>query len=86
MRLDLFKVRLFTNRELRSLGKKAVPEDFKSLKRDEVSSFENKVEKFDKGDEFVISVLSRLEFNHLLFKKFFLFHLLLSTDFRGFVP
>jgi hypothetical protein len=68
-------VRLLTNRELRSLGKKDVPDDFKSLKRDDVSSFENKVEKFDSGDEFVISALIKFEFNHLLFKKFFLFHL-----------
>jgi hypothetical protein len=64
-----------TNRELRSLGRKDVPDDFMSLKRDEVSSFENKVEKFDRGDEFAISALIKFEFSHLLFKKFFLLHL-----------
>jgi hypothetical protein len=58
-------LKLLTNLALRSLGKKAVPEDFISLKREEISSLENLTEKFDNGDEFGISKLSELEFSHL---------------------
>jgi hypothetical protein len=63
--LVLFKTRLFTKRALRSLGRNEVPDDFKSLNLDEVSSLENLVEKFERGDELGISELSKLEFNHL---------------------
>lgn len=65
MRLVLFKTRLLTKRALRSLGRNEVPEDFRSLNLDEVSSLENFVEKFDKGDELGISELIKFEFNHL---------------------
>lgn len=65
MRLVLFKTRLLTKRALRSLGRNEAPEDFRSLNLDEVSSLENFVEKFDKGDELGISELIKFEFNHL---------------------
>jgi hypothetical protein len=65
LRLVLFKTRLLTKRALRSLGRNEVPEDFRSLNLDEVSSLENFVEKFDKGDELGISELIKFEFNHL---------------------
>jgi hypothetical protein len=61
----LFKTRLFTKRALRSLGRNEAPDDFKSLNLDEVSSLENLVEKFERGDELGISELIKFEFNHL---------------------
>jgi alkyl hydroperoxide reductase subunit AhpC len=70
-------------RELRSLDKKDAPEDFKSLKRGEISSFDNCVEKFDKGDGLVISIVLDEEFIHFEFKKDFLFHFEFRVDFKG---
>jgi hypothetical protein len=46
---------LVSTRAFLSLGKSAVPDDFKSLKRGENSSFENLCEKLVIKDGFVIS-------------------------------
>jgi hypothetical protein len=79
----LFNVKLLTSREFLSLGKKDAPDDFKSLKRGEISSFNIVVEKFEIGDEFGISESTKTEFNHLLFKKVFLFHFELREALSG---
>jgi hypothetical protein len=47
--------KLFSNLLFLSLGKNAVPGDFKSLKRGEMSSFDNLVEKLEIEDAFVTS-------------------------------
>jgi hypothetical protein len=51
----LAKLKLFNKRVFLSLGKNEVPADFKSLKRGEISSLAKVVEKFDIGDNDVIS-------------------------------
>jgi hypothetical protein len=75
---------LFTSRVFRSLGKKEAPEDFKSLKRGEISSFKRLDEKLDKGDALEISVAPKDVLSHLEFRKDFLFHLLFKADLSGF--
>ena len=83
MEVILFNVKLLINQEFPSLGKKDAPDDFKSLKRGEISSFNIVVEKFEIGDELGISESIRTEFNHLLFKKDFLFHFELREALSG---
>jgi hypothetical protein len=82
--MDLPNVMLFTSRVFRSLGKKEAPEDFKSLKRGEISSFKRFDEKLDSGDALEISVAPKDVLSHFEFKKDFLFHLLFKADLSGF--
>ena len=69
--MSLLKVKLFTSLVFLSLERNEAPEDFKSLKRGEISLFENWVEKFDKGDGFEMSISVDDEFNHFEFKNVF---------------
>lgn len=75
---------MLISRVFRSLGKNEVPDDFKSLKRGETSSFNNLVEKFEVGAALVISSSFKRAFDHFALMKFFLFHLLLSANLSGF--
>ena len=72
-----------SKRELRSLDKKDAPADFKSLNRGEISSFASCVEKFDKGEGLVMSIILVEELIHLEFRKDFLFHFEFKVDFKG---
>jgi hypothetical protein len=79
------KFRLFTSLEFRSLGRKDVPADFKSLNLGEISSFKTCVEKLDKGVAGVISSILKPLLIHFVFKNTFLFHFEFREYFRGFV-
>jgi len=52
---NFVELKLLSKRLFRSLGNKAVPWDFKSLNRGDISSFKNLVEKFEIGERDVIS-------------------------------
>jgi hypothetical protein len=75
---------LFKSLEFLSLGRKEVPDDFKSLNLGEISSFINCVEKLDTGDDDVISSELNPLLIHLMFKNDFLFHLEFKVYFNGF--
>ena len=74
-----------TSRVLRSLVNKAVPGDFKSLNRNERLSLENLVENLVIGDGSAISFVVVTSFDHARLVKFFLDHLLLSANLKGFL-